>query len=194
MGQYYKTVNIGKKQEATTPDQWPKLMETSWMGNNAMDGLLIGLLLDGQSVSELSQYNRSLTTVDFPWGSWSRDIVVRCGDYYDEDPTIYNEAVETTYKFTKGLDYKELYLINHTKKQYISMKRYLAQADLGCEWDKSYTVHPLPLLIALGNGGGGGNYYGINQHLVGSWGLDAISTSFYKPADSYSEILPFFKE
>lgn len=195
MGQYYKTVNVSKKQAAVLPGEGIKLMETSWTDNPAMGGLLIGLLLDAQSISCLSPHNRSLTSVGFPWGSWSGDIVVRVGDYYDEDPTIYEESETINYQFTEALalDWGDLYLINHTKKQFMSMQRYLAQSNLAVEWRESYVAHPLPLLIALGNGRGRGDYYGINQHLVGSWGLDAIATSFYKPNDLYSEILPFFK-
>lgn len=45
-------------------------------------------------------------------------------------------------------------------------------------------IHPLPLLLTVSNGLGGGNYYGINKWCVGSWCYAAghIRTSDERPA------------
>lgn len=44
-------------------------------------------------------------------------------------------------------------------------------------------LHPLPLLTAIGNGQGGGDYYGINQSVVGKWFWDELSISTSAPEE-----------
>ena len=50
--------------------------------------------------------------------------------------------------------------MNHTKKVYVK---------------KNGRFHPLSLLTAEGNGSGGGDYYGPNIDMVGTWARDIIS-------------------
>lgn len=61
-----------------------------------------------------------------------------------------------------------------------------------------YFIDPLALLLAAGNGQGGGDYEGNNIELVGSWVKDcqSVYTVYQKseiPAD-YTELIPDFKE
>jgi hypothetical protein len=60
------------------------------------------------------------------------------------------------------------YIINHTKKEYVKVPAY--------EKDK-WIIHPLPILLADGNGRGGGDYYGKNNSLAGTWKFDLISVT-----------------
>ena len=95
MGQYYKIVNIKKKQYITphTFGDGSKLMEFSMSANGVLAGLSI-LLADGngRGGGDLHSENDIV-------GSWSGDNIVVAGDYADEgkfvkepDQTLYEVA------------------------------------------------------------------------------------------------------
>lgn len=95
MGQYYKIVNIKKKQYITphTFGDGSKLMEFSMSANGVLAGLAI-LLADGngRGGGDLHSENDIV-------GSWSGDNIVVAGDYADEgkfvkepDQTLYEVA------------------------------------------------------------------------------------------------------
>lgn len=82
-------------------------------------------------------------------------------------------------EFEKYKDFfEDKFLINHTKDEYIDLSKYKGF---------SYTcrVHPLSLLTAIGNGLGGGDYYGKNENLIGYWAGDIISL---EDSDSFKNI------
>jgi len=56
------------------------------------------------------------------------------------------------------------YLVNHTIGAYLDCDKYKARCN-----NNDWILHPLPLLTAVGNGLGGGDYYGINKDQVGAW-------------------------
>lgn len=62
-------------------------------------------------------------------------------------------------------------ILNHTKKEFIDMRIY--------ENHNPQNIHPLPLLCAIGNGCGGGDYDGINKNLCGNWCGDEIECNSY---------------
>ena len=80
MGQYYKIVNIKKKQYITphTFGDGSKLMEFSMSANGVLAGLAI-LLADGngRGGGDLNSDNPIV-------GSWAGDNIVIAGDYADE--------------------------------------------------------------------------------------------------------------
>ena len=95
MGQYYKIVNIKKKQYITphTFGDGSKLMEFSMSANGVLAGLAI-LLADGngRGGGDLGSKNDIV-------GSWAGDNIVVAGDYADEgkfvkepDQTLYEVA------------------------------------------------------------------------------------------------------
>ena len=59
-----------------------------------------------------------------------------------------------------------------------------------------YKVAPLSLLLALGNGRGGGDYRGNNCKYVGSWCKTTkyITVQNEKPSEDYKEFKPNFAE
>ena len=59
--------------------------------------------------------------------------------------------------------------------------------------ENEWTIHPLPLLIAHGNGQGGGDYYGSDMDKVGIWAFDHVYTSDEVP-EGYEELVVDFKE
>ncbi|MFW6029077.1 MAG: hypothetical protein ACOCRO_02355, partial [Halanaerobiales bacterium] len=81
------------------------------------------------------------------------------------------------------------YIINHTKRQYVD-KEVCSKSNTG------WKIHPLPLLTAGSNGGGGSYYsdYGINY--FGLWAGDQISVEIdlKNISQDYKEIQPGFKE
>ena len=64
------------------------------------------------------------------------------------------------------------YLVNHDKGICID----LADAAREAEGRSAHggAVHPLPILTAIGNGRGGGDYWGMNQDKVGTWAMDLL--------------------
>lgn len=67
-------------------------------------------------------------------------------------------------KISENLKKNEYTIINATTGEFINMKDYVFHNQ-----EKDYILHPLPLLTAIGNGRGGGDYYGENEKLIGSW-------------------------
>ena len=58
--------------------------------------------------------------------------------------------------------------------------------QLGC-------IHPLPILTNISNGEGGGDYFGVNMELAGSWAWDVIEITDNAP-DGYAEAFFTFNE
>lgn len=78
------------------------------------------------------------------------------------------------------------YIINHTKKQYVEVPK--------CDKTKRL-IHPLPILLADGNGKGSGDYYEgehgekHNARFVGLWAYDTISvTNSKSDTEGYTKI------
>lgn len=80
------------------------------------------------------------------------------------------------------LDYK--YILNLDKKQYVKIPKYNEN-----EW----TIHPLPLLCADGNGRGSGDYSGSDMDKVGVWAYDRIGISNEIP-NEFTELVVNFEE
>ena len=147
-----------------------KLLEHGYWGNPYTDGVATELLTPGRI-------------------AWVGDYVEQneLPDTFGEDD--YEEFIVTEPEnedFLKGK-----YLINHTKKEYISCDEF-KEAN---KWQEKYTdmdgknheytmcYHPLALLTAAGNGRGGGDYYGKNKESIGVWKFDEISVSDIEPTD-----------
>ena len=86
-----------------------------------------------------------------------------------------------------------LYLINHTKKEYVNCSTYYKNSEMIDKW----CLHPLPILTCIGNGLGGGDYCSptddSTEEYIGYWAWDEISIEEQPPKD-YTEIEPIFKE
>lgn len=158
MGQYYKAINISKKEFLSSYDyeNGAKLTEHSWVGNNYV-GAVVNLLGD----------------------EWSEDQIVWGGDYADKEAgtesNLYVYLDTPLYTKIKPKEEKEKYniLLNHTRKEFVFISDgEKTSFDNYDDWQ----LHPLPLLTCEGNGRGGGDFYGSgNQILVGYWARDSIS-------------------
>lgn len=188
MGQYYKIIILADNSDvdsepevirlAISPNNYQcgiKLMEHAYIGNHCVN--LVEYLISRQ-------------------GPYYKSRILWAGDYA-ECELNYNEADggrnlyhmadhanDDWLLFTcpAGFDnnvYK--YAVNHSKKEYIDKSK--------CQPNNAgLTVHPLPLLVAEGNGRGSGDYYGHNQDMCGSWARDIISMEREKPVGGYMEL------
>lgn len=82
------------------------------------------------------------------------------------------------------------FLVNTTKQEFINCTTYY-----NCNLDvDDWCIHPLPLLTAVGNAEGGGDYFGVNNELVGRWAGDALYIDDEEPVEPFKEIFPIFRE
>jgi hypothetical protein len=191
MGQYYIAVILAEKGTAKAEyirvylrphsyGEGAKLMEHSYKNTGFMNAIenLIG-----------------------PDGTFYKSRLVWAGDYADAEPepqegletgfesendehqNLYSIASECSreYHSTPSESVYLQYIVNHTKKQYVDKK--VSENE----------IHPLPLLVSEGNGRGGGDYNGSNEHLCGSWARDVISMETQIPG-GYEELVCEFNE
>jgi hypothetical protein len=192
MGQYYIAVILAEKGTSKAEyvrvylrphayGEGAKLMEHSYKNSGFMNAIenLIG-----------------------PNGTFYKSRLVWAGDYADPEPepnadleslsesdcedsqNLYNIAGESSREYERAST--ELlvdcqYIVNHTKKQYVDKK--VSENE----------IHPLPLLVSEGNGRGGGDYSGNNEHLCGSWARDVISMETQIPG-GYEQLVCGFDE
>ena len=153
MGQYYNAVLKDKegKFHSYYSTNGLKLMEHSWFLNDFVNEVCKKILNNPNQVA------------------W-------VGDY--AEPNDFEEKlhqfIDNRTNFEQGLSSKDnfnclgLFLVNEDDKTYIDMTKYYNTSIKSSEND-DWVIHPLPLLTAMGNGLGGGDYRGINEDLIGIW-------------------------
>lgn len=140
-----------------------KLTEHSWMGNNFVDTFCNKL------------YNKKLQVA---WvGDYADDGKLVNGLTKEDVDAFYDMVYSRTHGLKEHgvrlnkLNYEGKYLVNHTKQVFINLDNYQVLNEDSDGW----IAHPLPLLTAIGNGQGGGDYWGTNEDKIGSWAFDMIS-------------------
>jgi len=193
MGQYYVVANLDKREILTVNGTLPgqKLMEIAQ--------------IDIESRAVLNQIAEK----------WKGDHVYLVGDYAEPKHALhqYHQALQDwtdRLHLTESLhhyardnfqridgdtnDNGYRFIYNHATKEYIDMAHCPSCCD-GTDWRQGF-IAPLPLLIAMGNGEGGGDYYNSsNDHYVGSWCDTITSVEITKePKDElkYKEFHPDF--
>ena len=176
MGQYYMGIILGEENKENKEIirlfiqafKGAKLLEHSYPGN---------------------EFVNTFETFLTPEGMFYKSRVVWAGDYADNEKNMdenlnhhmIKHPQKSYFEMMKGdilqLDESYIYIINHTTKQYVDKNK--------------YNFHPLPLLIAEGNGMGGGDYYGVNEELIGIWARNVISIEKEIPKDYNEFIVPF---
>jgi hypothetical protein len=201
MGQYYKPCQIADKKaiewiyshdvqsKFTREDgksfmmgEGLKLMEHSYIGNKLM--LCVEKLL-------------------IPGGAWYKKPIVWAGDYaapeegsednlYSmsddgrEDGEQLSFKIENPKPLSQAQSKKHRFIVNHTTKQFVD-KDSVPDRD-------GWKIHPLSLLTAEGNGGGGGDFRGRDsKDLIGSWARNIISMEKEIPT-GYKELKFNLKE
>lgn len=180
MGQYYNILmqEEGKKQfkvyDRTINGEYTpeKLMEHSWYLNDMVN-----------AISEKLYYKPHKI-------AW-------VGDYAD-DFEHYEKAWE--YKKAESLEHSHFtlngrYLVNHTKKEYLDCWEYVCRVIRKNPNGSSWIIHPLPLLTAVGNGRGGGDFRGgIGEEFVGTWAWDTIEVVEYQAIEELQRHGDDYKE
>jgi hypothetical protein len=227
MGQYYKIINITKN-EWVQSEAGAKLLEFGWSRCNTTRILrfLLSDYWKGDEVYVVGDYAEIYNDVDLtdtdnlPFSSYDKILPVMEKIYKDyslpktsEDEKIAEENNEPTsiyglceYIFTKTEitvpdEFNPRYIINDELKEYVDYKH----LPLGwCCWDRKTKkavpncIDPLTILLAVGNGQGGGDYGNTlnNYNLVGKWvtTVKDIRVSDKKPGKDYKEFKPDFSE
>lgn len=91
-------------------------------------------------------------------------------------------------------DYKGKYLINYSKKEYLSFDKYIQQLnenyDVQC-----WFIYPVSLLTAIGNDLGDGSYSGRGAlEVVGTWTYDLLSIEDEVPKGYKEKLYCFFED
>lgn len=174
MGQYYKFMNIDKKEKCQRNWNGVKLTEHSYVGNNYCNDIL-------------NLLNKE----------WKGDRVIHIGDYANRESSyitrnkvndILNELdiksdslydLCDSYNEVKSSINKDIrYVYNLDKKEYIDLYKQPIQWCY-CDGKKIGVAkfNSFALLTALGNGLGGGDYRTINSKYVGEWANDRLYSS-----------------
>ena len=153
MGQYYYVVILAEK----SGKEYIRTYLDASMYDNGIK------LVEHSYIS--NNFMRIVENLIGPNGMFYKSRLVWAGDYADEEPNstgnnLYDMCVKKDPFVYRGDLVSYTYIVNHTKKVYI---------------EKKGEFHPLAILTAEGNGRGGGDYYGPNIDMVGTWARDVIS-------------------
>ena len=172
MGQYYTPIikrenNVGAGFNSFDYNNGYKIMEHAYVGNNFTETVVKQLL---NKPGQLA---------------WVGDYAKPC----DVKNIQAESFIEKEKKFANGLKYSkpkqagimenslQLIFFNHNKKEYVNMFEYCNKQtpdECGC------IIHPLPLLTAIGNGKGGGDYFSdVCKDMVGYWACDLIEAGWF---------------
>ena len=195
MGQYYKFINVDKREICDRNLGMMKLMEHSYLYNNYCSDILFLLNTD-----------------------WKNDRVIHVGDYAEPDDgtttqeiieqiqdelkveSVYNEADNYLEKQINEEILEIRYVYNHDKKEYVDLyKQPIQYFDIEGSTISVTKINSFALLVACGNGLGGGDYVyhaKINEEKVGSWAGDRFesSTTFLDKYKEYTENSLMFNE
>ena len=183
MGQYYRPVLQETEGEFRVLNRvldgertLAKLMEHSWW-NNPFVSTVTQMLYD--------------TPMHLAW----------VGDYADDVGTFIakkmyriawgdgEESVDGEGITRDELTLDDKVILNHTKKLYVCCNEYKEKSRDNEGW----VAHPLPLLTAIGNGQGGGDYSGVNEEFVGCWACDLLEVDDMA-REGYDKFDIFWKE
>lgn len=190
MGQYYRAI-LGDKyglnckvfdRSVDGEYTFAKLMEHSWWLNPFVNAFSEFIYNEPSRVAWVGDYATEPDDFDFP--NCSAFYVPSYGEVWGDNVSAI--GVSST-DFT--LDGK--FLLNHDTKQFVDLDAYKAASTDKHGW----TIHPLPLLTAVGNDRGGGDFHEGNTgfEFVGSWAWQLISIAD-RPPEDFAKFNLVFKE
>lgn len=155
MGQYYNAVLNGKVYANYVDGSYEmaKLMEHSYMKNRYVLAIASKLFRKPGKLAWVGDY------ADTDDDNWRDEFKIRNDD---------NTPHITNLKWN-GFMMDEYYLVNLTKKEYVDLDAYVKASST-----EDLIINPLPLLTAVGNGKGGGDYCGNHEDMIGYWAYDDI--------------------
>ena len=159
-----------------------KLLEHSWWVNPFVNSFSEFLYNEPGRVCWVGDYADEPDDFYFP----------NCSAFY---VPYYKEVWGETVKLHKALSSDFVldgkFLVNHDTKQYVDLDEYKKLSVDKYGW----TIHPLPLLTAVGNDRGGGDFHEGNTgyEQVGLWAWQLLSFAD-KPPKGFSKFPLVFKE
>lgn len=141
-----------------------KLMEHSWWLNPFVNSFSSKLFKHKKRVIWCGDYATE-------FGDFNLDSSVYIPNYYE----IWGETVKLYAVKSSDFTLDNKFLLNHNTKQFIDLNEYKANSIDSSGW----CIHPLPLLTAVGNGLGFGDFHenGIGFEHVGIWAWHLLSIS-----------------
>ena len=182
MGQYYKFVNIDKKEICDRNRHGYKLMEHSYVNNDYCNDILSLLSNEwkGDRVIHVGDYAESTDS------SNTANIIENLSNELGINHTIYSYA-EGFKKVVSKNNNNIRYVYNLDKKEYVDLFKQPIQ-NFWIDKDEkkigSCKINSFALLVGCGNEQGGGDYYFQNKKFVGSWAGDRFISSPV-PLDEY---------
>lgn len=167
MGQYYTPIikrsnNNFETYYSHDYNNGLKLMEHSYIGNNFVDTVLKQLYNNPGRLAWVGDYAEN---DDYFNGTDLAKFII---ESQDEDHELKNRKKPTA---TNGDFASNKFVINLRTGEYINMAKYI---DIAPKDSYGGQVHPISLLTAVGNGRGGGDYFGDFESVVGDWAGDEI--------------------
>ncbi len=183
MGQYYKFVNIDKKEVCDKNRSGYKLMEHSYVGNDYCNDILRLLSNEwkGDRVIHVGDYAESTDT-----SNTSNIISKICKELGLSSSTVYNYASDFN-DIDCSSNENIRYVYNLDKKEYIDLFKQPIQdfwIDKNTKKIGPNKINSFALLTGCGNEQGGGDYYFQNKKYVGSWAGDKFVSS-HIPLEEY---------
>lgn len=177
MGQYYyPTVKKSRALEQFYSHYFGsglKLTEHSYVGSKFVNKVLASLVDEPGRLCWLGDYAEKEDFKRLVVDKALAGMMLASMDMFaaEEDD---EENLYLHYSKEAAPDVDARFVVNHSKKEYVDMKRYEEAAP---EDRFGMKLHPIPLLTAVGNGKGGGDYRGSNMDLIGRWCCDEIQTA-----------------
>lgn len=200
MGQYYRPCILSDDKKSVVKtvicydfNNGAKLMEHSYVKNTFVGAFCA--LIDADAEKEDGLLN----------GSFCGQPIVWCGDYADEldwtkrkEQNSKGEMVEVgdnyfTLSEDKQIKFSDVkpvfrrYAVNSTKNEFVDLNKAPEIEGWGAQ------IHALPLLTAMGNGRGGGDYSGNLMALIGRWAGDVVVVTDKEPV-GINEVIANFVE
>lgn len=189
MGQYYMPI-IGNKfgsdckvfnRSVDGEYTLAKLMEHSWWNNPFVNSFSSKLFHQKKRVIWVGDYAEDSDFI------FDIDSSVYIPNYFE----IWGNTVRTRSVKSSNFTLDNKFLINHDTKQFLDLNEYKANSIDNNGW----CIHPIPLLTAVGNGRGFGDFRegSIGFESVGIWAWHLLSISNSSPSN-YKKFSLVFKE
>ena len=190
MGQYFKPI-LGdeyglncKVYDRTVDGQYTfaKLLEHAWWDNDFVNAFSEFLYNEPSRVAWTGDYADEPGDFDFP----------NCSAFYVPSyREVWGEVVKPLGVVSTDFKLDGKFLLNHDRRQFVDLDEYKAASIDKHGW----CIHPLPLLTAVGNDRGGGDFHEGNTGYenVGIWSWQLLSF-VDKPPKGFSKFPLVFKE
>ena len=149
-----------------------KLMEHSWWQNSFVNAFSEFLYNEPSRVAWVGDYADEPDDFNFP--NCSAFYV----PYYGE---VWGDSVSAIGVSSSDFTLDNKFLLNHDTNQFVDLDAYKA----ACTDKHGWCIHPLPLLTAVGNDRGSGDFHAgnIGFEFVGLWAWQLISFADSPPSD-----------